>query len=102
MFAQERANILELIEWNSLPRVPNKNESIRVIECWKYENNNSPVQGVNYRLLTLADQARERSVISNGVDDRLEEWLQWKVSKQFRILKLCATSYWWSTLRSRV
>ena len=82
MFARERANIFELLEWNSLPRVPNKNDSIRTIECWKYENTSAsgPIQGVNYRLLTIADEARESGVTSNAVDDRLENWLQWKVS----------------------
>ena len=80
MFDRERANILELLEWNSLPRVPNKNDSIRTLECWKYGENDSPVQNVNYRLLTIADQAREPGVLSNAVDDRFEEWLQWKVS----------------------
>ena len=80
MFARERANILELLEWNSLPRVPAKNDSIRTIECWKYKNIDSPIEGVNYRLLTIADQAREPGVPSNEVDNRLDDWLQWKVN----------------------
>ena len=60
-------------------RYPERNDSIACLECWKFEEVHHAKENINYRNIQIADQPR-RTATRSDVEDRLERWLQLKVS----------------------
>ncbi|KAB8360875.1 hypothetical protein FH972_024609 [Carpinus fangiana] len=53
-------------------------DSLTCIECEQYLGVDVPLEGRNYRLTTLAHQARHATVSSGIVEQRLQDWLERK------------------------
>lgn len=79
MLDYQRSRCLENVEWNTFPDRPQSNDSIRTLECWKYERISNSEQNVNFRTLCISD-GHSRGAFCNKTEDTLNRWLGSQVS----------------------